>query len=263
MAASRKTNPSVGLFSGCACSLFRPSIVSCAAELLLASGAQVEVPAAQPCCGLTALKSGDRQEAVALARTLIQLFDSFDYVVSPSVFCARVLRETFPILLRDDPKWAARAQGFAKRSFELCDFLARKQALPQPERQFHGSLVFLEFSDAPTLFGSASSGRNLLSNLRGVHVKTIPEVFPGRAPGAKQSIDIPELSDWQMERLLEDLRHSGAGTFVAGDLSILMEVANGLRRSGSAIEVRHVAEVLAGRQDLPAIGARRAQHIAS
>ena len=52
------------------------------------------------------------------------------------------------------------------------------------------------------------------------------------------------------------IRASGAGTLLAGDLGCLMNMAGKLKREGSAVEVRHVAEVLAGMDDAPPIGGR-------
>ena len=47
---------------------------------------------------------------------------------------------------------------------------------------------------------------------------------------------------------------SGAGTLLAGDLGCLMNMAGKLQRRGAPVQVRHVAEVLAGLTDDPAIG---------
>ena len=41
---------------------------------------------------------------------------------------------------------------------------------------------------------------------------------------------------------------------LAGDLGCLMNLAGKMKRDGSRIRVRHVAEVLAGMADAPAIG---------
>ena len=41
---------------------------------------------------------------------------------------------------------------------------------------------------------------------------------------------------------------------LAGDLGCLMNMAGKLQRQGRAVKVRHVAEVLAGMGDEPAIG---------
>ena len=49
-------------------------------------------------------------------------------------------------------------------------------------------------------------------------------------------------------------------SMLAGDLGCLLHIAGRLSRDGSAVECRHVAEVLAGMTDTPAIGqARKAE----
>ena len=61
-----------------------------------------------------------------------------------------------------------------------------------------------------------------------------------------------------------DIADTGATTLLAGDLGCLLNIAGRLTREGRGIETRHVAEVLAGMADGPAIGettapARRAR----
>ena len=46
----------------------------------------------------------------------------------------------------------------------------------------------------------------------------------------------------------------GADTLLAGDLGCLMNMAGKLQRTGNNLQVRHVAEVLAGMCDEPPIG---------
>ena len=52
----------------------------------------------------------------------------------------------------------------------------------------------------------------------------------------------------------EAIVNSGAGTLLAGDLGCLLNMAGKLKRTGAPVEARHVAEVLAGMTDDPAIG---------
>ena len=47
---------------------------------------------------------------------------------------------------------------------------------------------------------------------------------------------------------------TGAETLLAGDLGCLLNMAGRLQREGASVTVRHVAEVLAGMTDQPAIG---------
>ena len=46
---------------------------------------------------------------------------------------------------------------------------------------------------------------------------------------------------------------TGADTVLAGDMGCLLNIAGRLKRTGSKVEARHVAEVLAGTADSPAI----------
>ena len=63
-----------------------------------------------------------------------------------------------------------------------------------------------------------------------------------------------EISNAIVSRKTEDIRRSAADTVLAGDLGCLMNMAGKLQREGSPVKVRHIAEVLAGMADGPAIG---------
>ena len=56
-----------------------------------------------------------------------------------------------------------------------------------------------------------------------------------------------------VDEKIDDLEASGAKLVLGGDLGCLMNIAGRLKRRGSVIEVRHLAEVLAGMIDRPAI----------
>jgi len=47
---------------------------------------------------------------------------------------------------------------------------------------------------------------------------------------------------------------SGAEVLVSGDLGCLMNIAGRLKRMDSTVRVYHLAELLAGMTDIPAIG---------
>jgi L-lactate dehydrogenase complex protein LldE len=57
---------------------------------------------------------------------------------------------------------------------------------------------------------------------------------------------------------ISDITATGADCVLAGDLGCLLQIAGRLSRAGSAVETRHVAEVLAGiTESVPPIGARQ------
>ncbi len=63
--------------------------------------------------------------------------------------------------------------------------------------------------------------------------------------GGLFAVEMPEVSAALMRRKLDNVTATGADLLMAGDVSCLMHLAGGLRRQGSPITVRHVAEVLA------------------
>ena len=72
--------------------------------------------------------------------------------------------------------------------------------------------------------------------------------------GGTFSVKYSDLSGAIVDKKTQKVEATGATTLLAGDLGCLMNMAGRLGRKGSTIEVRHVAEVLAGMADGPAIG---------
>src|SRR5512143_4037998 len=87
-----KSPTRVGFFVTCLVDLMRPSVGFAAIRLLEAGGAEVYVPPTQTCCGQPAYNSGDRADAIALARKVVGEFEGCDYVVAPSGSCSGMVR---------------------------------------------------------------------------------------------------------------------------------------------------------------------------
>src|SRR6185369_9193341 len=140
-AAPTGKRPSVGLFVTCLVDLFRPSIGFAAIKLLEDAGAVVEVPESQTCCGQPAYNSGDREDAKAIARAVVESFERFDYVVAPSGSCAGMVRRHYPELLGDDPDYAQRAAALAAKTFELTSFLVNVLRVTRVNASFAGTVT--------------------------------------------------------------------------------------------------------------------------
>jgi L-lactate dehydrogenase complex protein LldE len=72
--------------------------------------------------------------------------------------------------------------------------------------------------------------------------------------GGTFCVKYPDISNAIVERKTERIAETGAETLLAGDLGCLLNMAGKLKREGRATKSRHVAEVLAGMADGPAIG---------
>src|SRR6202008_4594589 len=113
----------VALFVTCLVDLFRPTIGFAAVKLLEEAGCTVEVPRAQTCCGQPAYNSGDKADAKAVARQVIQAFAGYEYVVAPSGSCAGMVRVHYPELFADEPAMSEQVEDLAARTYELASFL--------------------------------------------------------------------------------------------------------------------------------------------
>ena len=255
-----ETRPRVALFVTCLVDLHRPTIGFAAIRLLEQAGCRVEVPRAQTCCGQPAYNSGDRATAADLARGLIEAFGGYDYVVAPSGSCAGMLRHHLPGLFDDDPNLRARAERLAGRCHELVSFLTDVRGMRGVQAAYDGRVTYHDSCAGLREMGVKAQPRALLGTVAGLSLAEMaePEVCCGF--GGTFCVKYPEISTRMASDKARDVAASGADTLLAGDLGCLLNMAGRLSREGSAVRVRHVAEVLAGMTgEVPPIGAPRRQ----
>ena len=259
-AAEKRKRPSVGLFVTCLVDLFRPSVGFAAIKLLQDAGAVVEVPASQTCCGQPAYNSGDRDDAKAIARAVIESFERFDYVVAPSGSCAGMLKLHYPTLLAHDPAFTERARALGEKSFELTSFLVEVLGADSVTARFGGNVTYHDSCSSLRELKVHDAPRCLLASVDGLALTEMEETEVCCGFGGAFSVKYPDISNAIGEAKARNAIQSGADCLLAGDLGCLLHIAGKLSRDGSQVECRHVAEVLAGMTDTPAIGqARKAE----
>lgn len=249
-----ETAPRVGLFVTCLVDFFRPSVGFAAVKLLEAAGCTVEVPRVQTCCGQPAYNSGDRADSRALAAQTIAAFKDFDYVVAPSGSCAGMIREHYPTLFEGDPEMKAAAEDLAGRTWELVSFLTDVRGLTAVDSRFEGKVTYHDSCAGLRELGVQAQPRRLLGSIPGVELTEMVEHDVCCGFGGTFCVKYPDISNKIVTAKTDNILGSGAGTLLAGDLGCLMNMAGKLQRRGAAVEVRHVAEVLADMTDQPAIG---------
>ena len=255
--AARRRRPLVGLFVTCLVDLFRPSVGFAAIKLLEDAGAEVEVPESQTCCGQPAYNSGDRADAKAIARAVIETFERFDYVVAPSGSCAGMLKVHYPTLLADDPEYAERARALADKSFELTSFLVEVLGAERVTARFGANVTYHDSCSCLRELKIQDAPRRLLASVDGLALSEMEETEVCCGFGGAFSVKYPDISAAIGEAKARNAIKSGADCLLAGDLGCLLHIAGRLSRDGATIECRHVAEVLAGMTEAPAIGKAR------
>ena len=253
---SDQSLPRVALFVSCLVDLFRPSVGFAAVQLLEDAGCVVDVPRNQTCCGQPAYNQGDRADAADLARRTIDALRGYDYVVVPSGSCAGMLKQHYPQLFPEGSYEAGRARELAERTFELISFLTDVMGVIGVDTEFPARVTYHDACSGLRELGIKRQPRLLLQSVRGLELAelTASEVCCGF--GGTFCVKYPEISTRMVDDKVADIAATGAHVLLSGDLGCLMNIAGRLARLGTRVEVRHVAEVLAGATAEPPIGGR-------
>jgi len=246
--------PHVGLFVTCLVDLFRPTVGFAAVKLLEDAGCKVSVPSAQVCCGQPAYNSGDRRDAAEIAKQTIAAFRDFEYVVAPSGSCAGMIREHYPALLAGEPAWKREADALAGRTYELTAFLVDVLQVDRISARFAGRVTYHDSCSGLRELGVKAQPRKLLASVEGLELTELPGAETCCGFGGTFCVKYPEISGEIVARKTADIAATGAQTVLAGDLGCLLNMAGRLTREGIPVRARHVAEVLAGMAEGPAIG---------
>ncbi len=247
--------PRVALFVTCLVDLYRPSVGFAALRLLEQAGCQVDVPHTQTCCGQPAFNTGDRATARDLARAVIDAFQGFDHVVAPSGSCAGMIAHHFPSLFDDDPGYRAKAEALAGRTHELVSFLVDVMGMERVAASYGDRVTYHDSCAGLREMGVKAQPRRLLDSVQGLSLTEMadPEICCGF--GGTFCVKYPDISTRMVTDKCRDIAATGAGTLLAGDMGCLLNMAGRLKREGSPVKVRHVAEVLAGMAaEVPPIG---------
>lgn len=253
--AAPPDTPRVALFVTCLVDMFRPTVGFAAIRLLEQAGCRVEVPLRQTCCGQPPFNSGDRATAAELARQVIGLFEGFDYVVAPSGSCAGQIRHHYRELLADDPNWAGRAAALAEKTYELVSFLTDVMGMQTVGARHAGTVTYHDSCSGLRELGVKAQPRRLLERVDGLTLIELEDADVCCGFGGTFCVKYPEISVRMVSDKMEKVAATGAATLLAGDLGCLLNIAGRLKRAGSGVGVRHVAEVLAGMTgEVPPIG---------
>ncbi len=248
--------PKVGLFVTCLVDLFRPVVGFAAVKLIEDAGCEVDVPMAQTCCGQPAYNSGDRADTRAIAENTIRAFEGFEYVVAPSGSCAGMLKKHYPALFKGDPDWQARAETFSTKVHELVSFLVDVRGMDRVTAADAGAVTYHDSCSGLRELGIKGQPRALLSSMAGTEIREMRDADVCCGFGGTFCVKYPDVSNAIVETKTKTIEASGADTLLAGDLGCLMNMAGKLKRQGSHVEARHVAEVLAGMTETAPIGGR-------
>ncbi len=231
------------LFVTCLGDMFYPEVGVRIVKLLRRLGVTVDFPAGQTCCGLPLFNSGYRDEAAAVARRTIPLFEGAEHVVVPSGSCAWMVKQEYPGLMRDAAD-RRRAESLAARTYELSQFLVKVLGRTRFRSAVTGRVTYHDSCHLLRGLGEADAPRTILKNLEGAEFVELPGRDECCGFGGSFSVRLPEVSTAILDKKVKNVESTGAGCVVACDAGCLMQMGGGLSRRGSAVRALHLADVL-------------------
>ena len=237
------------LFVTCIVDAFYPHVGRAVVDVLESREVTVEFPEDQTCCGQPAFNAGHREEARAMAAHTVGVLDATDGpIVVPSGSCAAMIIDHYEDLLADDEELVAAAHRVAARVREFTQFVVDDLGLDGLTSSTSGSVTFHPSCHGLRHLGLSGYGERVLDHV-GVERKPLNAADECCGFGGLFAVEMPEISGALMDTKIDHVEATGAETLVGYDMSCLMHLAGGMRRRGTQVEVRHIAEILAGEDD--------------
>ena len=150
-----------------------------------------------------------------------------------------------------------RAEALAAKSYELTSFLVDVLGLTSVDAAYNARVTYHDSCSSLRELHVRDAPRRLLASVKGLSLVELDDSEVCCGFGGAFSVKYPDISTAILDAKVQDIAGTGAATVLAGDLGCLMHIAGRLARTRTTIEARHVAEVLAGMTDEPAIAAPR------
>ena len=240
----------VSLFITCLIDQLWPEIGTSAVAVLRRAGCEVIFDQRQTCCGQPAFNTGYRSEARKLAMRFIQIFEESeaDAIVSPSGSCTAMVQH-FHELFPDDGEWRRRSRAVAERTHEFSEFLVNVLGVEDVGSSFRGRVTWHDACHGLRDLNIRREPRRLIQNVRGVEFVDLPNADACCGFGGTFSVKYPEISVAILDSKIEAIEKAGVRAVVSGDASCLMQIGGRLARQQSAVQVLHLAELLASTED--------------
>ncbi len=244
LARPREAGLRVALLLGCVHGEIYPQTHAATVRVLARLGCEVVAPERQVCCGALHSHAGDAQTARDLARRNIEAFEHerVDAVIVNAAGCGAAMKE-YGRLLRNDRRWAERAEAFSERVRDVLEFVA--------ERDFEPGLGRVEepvtLQDACHLAhaqGVRDAPRRILRAIPGLELREL--ATPDRCCGSAgiYSVVQPEMSRTVLDAKLEDIAGTDASIVATANIGCTLQIEAGLRSTGSPSTAQHVIELL-------------------
>ncbi|HEX8733010.1 MAG TPA: heterodisulfide reductase-related iron-sulfur binding cluster, partial [Ktedonobacterales bacterium] len=234
----------VGLLLGCVQRVFFGDVNAATIRTLTAEGCEVVIPRGQGCCGALSIHVGRDEEGLAFARRLIDSFErhDLDAIVVNVAGCGSNMKD-FGYLLRDDPRYAARAAAFAAKTRDISEFLAELEPIA-PRAAIAARVAYHDACHLAHAQGIRKQPRAILEAIPALEVVSVPESEMCCGSAGIYNLIEPEPAAALGERKARNVLSAQPDALVAANPGCLLQITTALRRLGADVPTLHPVELV-------------------
>ncbi|MEC1345726.1 (Fe-S)-binding protein [Bacillus haynesii] len=234
-------------FSGCLMDTLFLDTNMATVELLQLAGCEIIIPEMQTCCGALHGHSGEKSEAILLAKRNIQAFEdsNADFIVTNAGGCGAFLKE-YDHLLKDDSEWRERAASFTRKLKDFSSVLLElnfdQQALELPQQ----IVTYQDSCHLRNVMKTSAEPRRLIRSIKGIEFKEMQNAESCCGSAGIYNIVESEMSMKILDTKMEAAAATRAATIVTANPGCLLQMKLGIERAGLTDRVRavHLADLL-------------------
>ncbi|MFB2924262.1 (Fe-S)-binding protein [Aerosakkonema funiforme] len=245
--AQGKKRYRVGVILGCVQRLFFTKVNEATVRVLTANGCEVVIPKSQGCCAALPEHQGQKEQAQALARQMIDSFEgtNVDFVIINAAGCGHTLKE-YGHILSDDPNYREKAKAFAAKVKDAQEFLAEVGLTAKLSPLTDGELVMVYQDACHLLHGQKISvqPRQLLRQIPGVKLREPIDAALCCGSAGVYNMLQPEVAEELGQQKVTNLLNTGAQLIASANPGCSLQIIKHLQLQEKDVPVVHPIELL-------------------
>jgi glycolate oxidase iron-sulfur subunit len=245
--AQGKKRYRVGVILGCVQRLFFSPVNEATVRVLTANGCEVVIPKTQGCCAALPEHQGQREQAQALARQMIDSFagTDVDFIIINAAGCGHTLKE-YEHILEDDLEYREKAKSFAAKVKDAQEFLAEVGLTTKLSPLTDKPLTMVYQDACHLLHGQKISvqPRQLLRQIPNVKLREPLDAALCCGSAGVYNMLQPEVADDLGQQKVENLLNTGAELIASANPGCSLQIQKHLRLKGKDVILMHPMELL-------------------
>ena len=237
----------VGMILGCVQRLFFTNVNEATVRVLTANGCEVVIPKSQGCCAALPEHQGQKEQAQALARQMIDSFENtgVDVIIINAAGCGHTLKE-YGHILEDDPNYREKAKEFAAKVKDAQEFLALVGLTAKLSPLTDGELVMVYQDACHLLHGQKISvqPRQLLQQIPGVKLREPIDAALCCGSAGVYNMLQPEVAEELGQQKVTNLLNTGAELIASPNPGCSLQIIKHLQLQEKDVPVVHPMELL-------------------